>query len=260
MKPIEEKEEQFNEIIFENRNKEYGAYALRASYKKRMLIALSVSLTAFLLAVSFPLIAAYLNKTHNFVEYKTVDAELYNPNNKTEATPPPPPPPPPTDPVANKRFVAPTVVGIDSVETNFSTDIDSVKNEPVPLKEEIISTEIKPDVKKESIIDNKVYDLIDIQEFPSFPGGDEEWMNFIVQNIQYPRMAIESGTSGTVFLKFVIEPDGSISNVSSIRPLGFGCDEEAVRVLKMLKKWNPGKQNGKAVRVWFTLPIKFTLQ
>ena len=260
MKPIEVKEEQFNEIVFENRNKEYGAYALRKSYKKRMLIAMSVSLTTFLLAVSLPLIAGFLNDRHIIVEDNTISTEYYNNTNKSEVVIPPPPPPPPTN-IAEKCKPKPVIVvdGEVSDLDNFP-DPDKTVNKPIPTIDEPISKDVEPPVKEKIIEDKKVYDLLDIQEQPSYPGGDAMWMNFLVQNIEYPILARESGISGTVYLKFVIEPDGTISNISIQRGIGGGCDEEAIRVVKKLANWNPGKQNGNPVRVWLTLPIKFTLQ
>jgi periplasmic protein TonB len=261
MKTIKENEEQLNEIVFENRNKEYGAYALRSAYKKRILLAMSIALTAFLLAVSFPLIAGYLNKSHIINEDKTVDAELIDHTNKTA---PPVIPPPPTPPVKENidkvRLLPPTISDIDSLVGTFGVDADSVNNKPIDttITKEIIPED--PKKNKTIIMEEKINEIWDIQEPPTFPGGDQVWMNFIASNIKYPLMAKESGTTGTVHVRFVIEPDGSISNVTSVRPLGAGCDEEAIRVVSMMPKWNPGKQNGKAVRVWFILPIKFILQ
>jgi protein TonB len=260
MKTIKENEEQLNEIVFENRNKEYGAYALRSAYKKRILIATSLTLTAFLLAVSFPLIAGYLNKSHIINEDITVDAELIDHTNKTAPPVIPPPPTPPVKETPEKyRFVKPEISDVDSLVGSFG-DIDSVFNKPIDTtvtKEEIPTD---PKQKNTTLMEEKINEIWDVQEPPTFPGGDEIWMNFIASNIKYPLMAKESGTTGTVHVRFVIEPDGSISNVTSIRPLGAGCDEEAIRVVSKMPKWNPGKQNGKAVRVWFILPIKFILQ
>ena len=85
-------------------------------------------------------------------------------------------------------------------------------------------------------------------------------IKFISDNIVYPSMAKESNIQGTVYVTFVVEADGSITDVKVLRGLGGGCDEEAVRVVKMMPKWNAGKQSGKSVRVQFNLPIKFTLQ
>ncbi len=258
MNPIEEKEEQFNEIVFNNRNKEYGAYALRASYKKRMIIAMFISLTAFLLAVSFPLIAGYLNKTNTIDLDKTVDIELYNKTIKPDVVIPPPPPPPPID---NKEKFKPNgeITVVEENTTDELPDPDKVVNKPIPTIEETIG-EIIEKPKEKEIIDDISKVPISVEEMPNYQGGDDGWRKIIINNIQYPIMAKESNISGTVYLKFIVEPDGSITNITLLRGIGGGCDEEAIRVVKMLKNWIPGKQNGNPVRVWLTLPIKFTLQ
>ena len=95
---------------------------------------------------------------------------------------------------------------------------------------------------------------------PEFPGGSAKLMEYIQKNIKYPMMARESDIQGRVFVNFVVEPDGSISNVAVLRGIGGGCDEEAVRVVNSMPKWKPGKQRGSAVRCAYTVPIIFKLQ
>lgn len=94
---------------------------------------------------------------------------------------------------------------------------------------------------------------------PQFPGGDEERLRFLSQNLKYPELAKESDIQGVVYITFVVEVDGTISNVKVLRGIGGGCDEEAVRVIKLMPKWIPAKQRGTAVRSQFNMPIKFTL-
>jgi len=98
-----------------------------------------------------------------------------------------------------------------------------------------------------------------IEDNPEFVGGDKARIKFIQENIVYPQKAIESEVQGTVFLTFVVEKDGSLTNVKVLRGIGGGCDEEAIRVIKSMPKWKPGKQRGKAVRAQYNLPIKFHL-
>lgn len=98
-----------------------------------------------------------------------------------------------------------------------------------------------------------------VENPPSFPGGDNARMDFLVKNLVYPKHAREAGIEGTVFVTFVIEKDGIVSNIEIIRGIGGGCDEEAVRVMKLMPKWTPGKQNGKEVRVQYNMPLKFKL-
>ena len=110
------------------------------------------------------------------------------------------------------------------------------------------------------IVEVKPPPFIVVEEMPNYPGGDDARIKFITDNVVYPVMAKESNIQGTVYVTFVVEADGSITDVKVLRGIGGGCDEEAVRVVKMMPKWNAGKQSGKSVRVQFNLPIKFTLQ
>ncbi|MCQ2326506.1 MAG: energy transducer TonB [Bacteroidales bacterium] len=98
-----------------------------------------------------------------------------------------------------------------------------------------------------------------LEEYPEFPGGMEALMDFLSKNIKYPEAAKEQGIEGRVFVTFVVEKNGSVNNVKVVRDIGGGCGEEAARVVKMMPKWKPGKQNGKVVRTQFNLPIKFSL-
>ena len=103
-----------------------------------------------------------------------------------------------------------------------------------------------------------VYQIVD--EMPEFPGGDAALLEFVSKNIHYPQEAREKGVQGRVFVGFVIEKDGSIGNVTLLRGIGFGCDEEAMRAVKMLPKWKPGMHHGEPVRVSYQIPILFKLE
>ena len=98
-----------------------------------------------------------------------------------------------------------------------------------------------------------------VEEQAEFPGGLDSMYAFIHKNLKYPELAKEKGIEGRVFVSFIIEKDGSISNVKILRGIGGGCDEATVEMIKNMPKWKPGKQRGKPVRFQFTLPIKFEL-
>ena len=98
-----------------------------------------------------------------------------------------------------------------------------------------------------------------VEEFPSYPGGDEALYSYLGKSIQYPELARENNITGTVVIKFVVEKDGSITKASILREIGGGCGKEALRVVNAMPKWKPGKQSGKAVRTEFTLPVQFEL-
>ena len=95
---------------------------------------------------------------------------------------------------------------------------------------------------------------------PEFPGGEQAMMKFVSENVQYPEEAKEKEISGHVLVGFIVEKDGSVNEVKIVRGIGGGCDEEAVRVVKAMPKWKPGKQDGKTVRVSYTMPFFFKMQ
>ena len=138
-------------------------------------------------------------------------------------------------------------VEVDDVEINAEVD-----------QNEVIEEYIAPEVEEEEVVEAEIFTIV--EEMPEFPGGMQKLADYLAKNIKYPQMARESGIQGRVFVNFVVEPDGHVSNVNVMRSLGGGCDEEAMRVVKAMPKWKPGKQRGKAVRVSYILPVNFKLQ
>ena len=121
-----------------------------------------------------------------------------------------------------------------------------------------INAEVDQDEVIEEYVEEEVF--LSVEENPEFPGGPAKLLEYVQKNLKYPMMARESDIQGRVFVGFVVEKDGSISNVRVLRGIGGGCDEEAVRVVQSLPKFKPGKQRGNPVRVQYTLPIVFKLQ
>ena len=158
---------------------------------------------------------------------------------------PPPPKPPPQVTIIN--------VVEDDVEVEDDIEIDADMDDDTEMEEYVPVIEDEDEIEEEQI-------FLVVEEMPSFPGGEAKMYGYIGKNIVYPRMAKESGISGRVFVGFVVEKDGSVTDVKILRGIGGGCDEEAIRVIKTMPKWKPGKQRGKAVRVAYRMPIKFTLQ
>ncbi len=138
-------------------------------------------------------------------------------------------------------------VEVDDIEINAEVDQQEVIEDYVPVEAE-----------EEEVVEQEIFQIV--EEMPSFPGGEAKLMEYVAKNIKYPQIARETGIQGRVFVGFVVEPDGSISNVKLLRGIGGGCDEEAMRVIKSLPKWKPGKQRGKAVRVSYQIPVFFKLQ
>jgi TonB family protein len=104
-----------------------------------------------------------------------------------------------------------------------------------------------------------IFTKINVEKSPEFPGGDERMMTYLRYNLIYPTQAREKGIYGTVYVSFVIEANGSITNIKILRGIGGGCDEEVIQLIKNMPRWTPGTQNNKPVRVLFNMPIKFTL-
>lgn len=107
--------------------------------------------------------------------------------------------------------------------------------------------------------DNTLYSFVSMKTPPTHPGGIEKFYKFIDDNKKYPPLAKENNIQGNVFVSFIVEKDGSLTDIKIARKLGYGTDEEAVRVLKLSRRWNPGMQNGKPVRVKYNIPVKFSL-
>ena len=253
---VNQRIESLEEMVFKTRNKDYGAYVLRKKYRKYTTISLIIGIFAIGAAVAYPVIAAYINKSRIIKEVNTVGAEMLN-IPKEELPPPPPPPPPPPDVVQQQRFVAP-VVTTDSVETTMVSQEDlSAKPVEAPAAEDIKVEEVKEQVIQQEA-PKEIFTVV--EEQPGYPGGDEARIKYLQDNIKYPDEAKELGVQGKVFVTFVVEVDGSITDVRVLRGIGAGCDEEAIRVVRGMPKWVPGKQRGVPVRVQFNLPIKFTLQ
>ena len=253
-----------NELVFEHKHKDYGAYQIRRNYNRTIFMAMIIASASFLFAVSIPAIMDWIN-SHNKeivapVDNTPVDLTPPPPIDPTEPPPPPPPPPPVMETV---KFTPPVV-----------TD-DAVVDEPPPVQTDEtpqISTEthegdgntdiVIPENTGPAVVETVEAPLTIVEQMPTFPGGEGEMMKYIQKNVQYPQMEKEAGVSGTCYVNFVVEKDGSISDVKVLRGVsgGPGCDKEAIRVIKSMPPWKAGKQNGREVRVFFNLPIKFTLK
>jgi periplasmic protein TonB len=205
-------------------------------------IGLIIALAATLLAFEWK---SYDKSIEGFGERMVEDVpEEIIPITEQKVKPPPPPPP--------KKVVVINIVE-DDVEVEDDLIIDAEADETTEIQE-YIPIEIDEEVVEEAPI------FTVVESMPEFPGGFQELYNFLGNNIKYPVMAKESGIQGRVFVTFVVERDGSITDVRIIRGIGGGCDEEAIRVVESMPKWQPGKQRGKPVRVQYNLPVRFTLQ
>ncbi len=162
-----------------------------------------------------------------------------------------------------KQEQKPQPVEVPKQTTQIQVVEDDVEVEDIEInadvdQNEVIEEYVAPEIEEEDIQEAEIFTIV--EEMPDFPGGTQKLADYLAKNIKYPQMARESGIQGRVFISFVVEPDGSVSNINVMRSLGGGCDEEAVRVVKSMPKWKPGKQRGKPVRVSYILPVNFKLQ
>ena len=179
---------------------------------------------------------------------EVVEEEMVPVTTQDQVKPPPPPPPPP--PVAESLNI---VDDNTEVAEDFGFNSEMEEDAEVEIRE--VEAEV---VEEEEPAEQEVFLIV--EQMPVFPGGDAELRKYLAQSVKYPVIAQENGIQGRVFVKFVIAADGSVTNVEVARPFDPNLDKEAVRVVKSMPKWTPGKQRGKAVRVSYTVPINFVLQ
>jgi len=205
-------------------------------------IGLIIALAAILLGFEWK---TYERTIEDLGQREVVDIpEEIIPITEQKVKPPPPPPP--------KQVVTINVVE-DDVEVDDEIIIDVEATEDMEVEEYI-----PIQVDEEEVVEEQIFMVV--ESMPAFPGGESALNKYLYENIKYPQMAKESGIQGRVFVTFVVEKNGKVTDVKVLRGIGGGCDEEAIRVVKGMPSWSAGKQRGKPVRVQFNLPIKFTLQ
>ena len=267
----------WTDLVFEGKNKEYGAYVLRRDTGKRNVKALIWVMIgiALIFAIAYANLAIQ-NAMKQNAAIET-DVELSKLAQKKEAK------------VERKesvkveveqkvvekvkssvKFTAPEIKKDDEVKpedeiksqddlskTNTAIGTFDVKGNDEAEGEVLKAKEVVVDEKPKEE-ETKVFDVV--EQMPSFPGGDAELMKFLHDHMKYPAVAEENGIQGRVICTFVVERDGSITDVKVIKSVDPSLDKEAIRVLKSMPKWIPGKQNGSAVRVKYTVPVTFRLQ
>lgn len=262
------------DVVFEGKNKQYGAYKLRQSSSKRHIVAFVV---VFIFAIFISFLPTLVSEIKKITQQETstmedtfelskipIEEQVSQENIIKQETAPPPPPLKTTI-----KFTPPVITDDDKIkEENVMKDQDQVKE----TKGVISAFDVKGveggTVDLKELQDHKVIvaepvvekPFVTVEQMPTFPGGETEMQRFIAANLKYPVVAQESGIQGRVTIRFVVTKDGNISDVTVVRGIDSSCDKEAVAVVKKMPKWIPGKQNGRAVPVYFTLPIVFKLK
>ncbi|MCS6821102.1 MAG: TonB family protein [Microscillaceae bacterium] len=262
-------------LVFDNRNKLYGAYILRKSYNDKIIIAMIATIIFAVTVLAGPVIYKYLVK-EDVIEKKKeikVAVKLAPPPPMDPKLPPPPPvpPPPPPPKISTVKFVPPEPEEDEKVQEE-PPKIEDLKNKQISTETVKGDDNVNPDnviVVDEptnqagSVIGAQPQEeepFIVVEQMPEPPGGMAAFMKYLSKNINYPAQARRNGVEGKVFLSFVVAPDGSIKDITLLKGIGAGCDEEAIRVLSNSPKWTPGKQSGRAVPVKYTLPVVFKIQ
>ena len=266
---------EWTNLVFEGKNKEYGAYVLRETSSDRHIKALIIVTIVGMALIYLPnLLKSTIPTKPQVVQSTGVvitdldvknDVPEENQIKKMEVVPPPPtlkttikftPPVIVKNEDIKKEDLMLTQQGMTDIKAGISVatvvgvekggvDIATIEGHKV-----VVNTTTEPEIK--------IHDVV--QSMPQFPGGEAELMKWLTDNMVYPVVASERNIQGRVVLRFVVTSDGSIGNVEILRSLDPSCDKEAVRVVKKMPKWIAGKQNGNAVHVYYTLPIQFKLK
>jgi protein TonB len=255
MKRKKEKVPGFDEIIFENRNKEYGAYYIRKKYLPATFWSI-IGGAGLFSAVVIGLAAGTSNDIiaddyKPFIIVVETDSTLQDLNKLKQDIPDAPKIEVKVDP-----YVEPVVKEtLDSgdVVISATSSVDTAKNKPVDV---ITIPEGDPD----PIIATEPEPVIIVTEPPEFPGGEAGLLKFINENIKYPEEAAINNIEGRVTLRFVVSTDGYVKRVEIMKGVDPLLNQEAVRVISLLPKWKPGKNNGNPAAVWFSVPVNFTLK
>ena len=267
----------WTEMVFEGRNKEYGAYRLRKNAGKRNLYSLiTIFIAALAIWGGISLVKFVESRTKTVAQTSVAEISALNqPKKKAEVKQQQKVKLEQPEKVVERvkssvKFTAPVIKKDNEVKPedelktqdelmNTKTAIgaldvkgnDDANGEVLKIKEAVAQPEPKPEVEK-------VFDVV--EQMPSFPGGPSALMEWLSNNVKYPVVAQENGVQGRVVVSFVVERDGSITDVKVVRGVDPSLDKEASRVVRAMPRWIPGKQNGSAVRVKYNVPVAFRLQ
>ena len=270
----------FLDILFAGRNKDYGAYDLRRSQDRRLRNAIigTASLALVIIGgyvIDSRLMAADIHKREISFKDDIVLTNIDPLEKITPVTPPPPARPSAPPPASSSIIFTPPIITTQDVIDNPVPPIESIGNKIVGLKNtpgDDINGSDAPDfpgngkdgttgvVEGPKAPDHTTTFMV-VEIMPSFPGGEAALAKFLQANMHYPRMAVENEIQGKVNVQFVVDWQGNITGIKTTgNNIGAGLEEEAMRVVRLMPKWNPGKQNGQTVNVQFNLPVGFRLQ
>ena len=261
------------DILFEGKNKQYGAYDLRKTYNKRLTKALLLTAAFALLIFLTTVFASVFQKKagESLDVLDTQMAEIKKDVPPPPVVPPPPPPKPPPPPEINQvKFTPPKVVKdeevVEQVETIKEDQVISTKTVESDNKEQIVQAPVEDKGSTVAVVpqkeddEGKIFTKVEVEA--GFPGGDAAWRNYLQKNLNTEVPADNGAGEGTytVVVKFVVSKDGSLSQIECETDPGFGVCQEAIRVIKRTKNWTPAIQNGRNVNAYRRQPITFLVQ
>ncbi len=268
---------EWTDLVFEGRNQAYGAYKLRKGTAKRNVWALIiVGLAAALLYLGLQLqkMAEANKKVENTqaVELAKLNTEKKEAKVEKKEIIKQEPEKVVEQVKSSVKFTAPIIKKDEEVKEEDEIKLDEVQKSDkavgaftVEGNDEVGGAVLKakediaaPEPPKHVVEETKIFTVV--EQMPMYPGGDAALMGYLRDNIKYPTVAAENGVQGRVVVGFVVERDGSITDVNILRGVDPSLDREAMRVVKSMPRWNPGKQNGSAVRVKYQVPVSFRLQ
>jgi protein TonB len=251
--------EAFNEMLFENRNKSYGAYAIRKNYERRMVISMFMTVSLFAAAMIIPSFFKGVKEVVTTItahEPKIIN--IVDPNKPNLD-----PPVQHTAPPVKKGLTGGTPTPVDSTVI--------VKNDSITMDPHLIGDPKGTDTTRTIAINiptggggggvlppKAPITVPDVN--PEFPGGMAAFYDFLKKNIKYPRLAVENEIKGTIYISFVVDENGKVSDIQNMNALGGGLEKEAVRVAGLMPDWKPGILNGEKVPVKYNIPVKFALR
>jgi protein TonB len=235
------------ELLFENRNKSYGAYVIRREYYS----ALAKAYCSVLIFSTLLLIYSVLFKKSNLTKARLVHDVIVD--------------------IIDARTTAPVIkqpatknaTGVKKstgqyVAADSSSAVVEEDSAAIDLTNDTTEAYVDKSTTINNSIDTNTYDFVSLM--PQFPGGDLKLLQYLSANIHYPAHALEADIKGTVYINFTIGAEGQVLSAEVKRGIGYGCDEEALRVIRQMPQWTPGSQGGKPVKVRFMAPIKFSLK
>ncbi len=265
----------WEDIVFEYRNKDYGAYRLRHLYPRNIFIAVSSVVAVALLLFIIPMFFGKTEEAEPVQEKKSAKMVYY-----AELAAPPPiekaytPPPQTTVQKQTVRkvvkYVAPKVTKAEVEEVEDVPTTEEVNNNVIGTQnvegtgdvvyDEPIQVEAppEPEPEPEPVKEEKIV-YTTVQKKPEYPGGQEALFKYLRDNMIYPQVSLDNGVQGTVVVQFTVDEKGELSDLIVARSLDRSCDQEAIRVIQNMPKWEAGEQNGKKVCVRYTMPIRFVM-